>query len=62
MPTVHIDMFEGRTIDQKRDMVKKVTEAIVSSLNVTPDVVTIIINDMAYHNYAKGGVLRLDWK
>ena len=31
MPTVMIDFYKGRTLDQKRAMVKKVTEALVET-------------------------------
>ncbi len=62
MPIVHVDMLEGRTVEQKRKMVKEVTEAIVKSLSVPPDAVTIIISDMAHHDFAKAGVLRSDRK
>ena len=43
MPIVQIDMLEGRSVDQKRAMVAKVTEAIVETANCTPEVVTVII-------------------
>ncbi|HHW27075.1 MAG TPA: 2-hydroxymuconate tautomerase family protein [Firmicutes bacterium] len=62
MPIVHIDVLDGRTVEEKREMVKQVTDAIVNSLNVPPDAVTVIINDMPHHNFAKAGVLRSDRK
>jgi 4-oxalocrotonate tautomerase len=60
MPTVQIEMIEGRTVDQKRTLVKSVTEAICSSLSVPPSAVTIIIRDMQKHNLGKAGKLRCD--
>lgn len=62
MPTVQIEMLQGRTIDQKRKLVEKVTEAISESLTCSREVVTIIIREMAPEHYAKGGVLRIDNK
>ncbi len=62
MPIVQIEIIEGRTVEQKREMVKRVTEAIVNSLQVPPAAVSIIIRDMEKHNYANGGVLRADQK
>jgi 4-oxalocrotonate tautomerase len=53
-------MFEGRTIDQKRNLVTEVTDAVVKSLGVTPEDVRIIIQDMAKHDYSIGGKLFSD--
>jgi 4-oxalocrotonate tautomerase len=62
MPTIHINMFEGRTIDQKRKMVVAMTEALVKSLDVKPETVHIIISESPKHNIAVGGVLVSDRK
>jgi 4-oxalocrotonate tautomerase len=43
MPIVQIDLLEGRTVDQKRAMVAKVTQAIQETANCPADAVTIII-------------------
>ena len=60
MPFVQVEMLEGRTVDQKRKMVKAVTEAICTSLSVPDSAVTVIIRDMPKHNLAKAGKLRCD--
>jgi 4-oxalocrotonate tautomerase len=60
MPVVQIQMFEGRTIDQKRAMVRKVTDAICESIGCPADAVLIIVNDMKKHDYAEAGVLYAD--
>ena len=57
MPIVTIEMFAGRTLDQKKHLVEAVTQAISQSLGVTPGDVTIILREMEKHNHAKGGVL-----
>jgi 4-oxalocrotonate tautomerase len=36
MPRVTIQLVEGRTMEQKRALVKKVTDAIVETLNASP--------------------------
>jgi len=33
MPVIHVHMFEGRTLDQKRKLVAAMTEAVVKSLD-----------------------------
>lgn len=60
MPIVQIEMLEGRSIDQKREMVKKVTESIVESLKCPQAAVKIIIREMAPHHLGEGGKLRSD--
>ncbi|RYY96988.1 MAG: 4-oxalocrotonate tautomerase, partial [Comamonadaceae bacterium] len=46
MPTIRVDMFEGRTPEQKRDLVKALTQACVTALGSKPDSVDIILNDV----------------
>jgi len=60
MPIVQIDMLEGRTMEQKRAMVAKVTEAITATVNCPPEAVTIIIRDMPASHLGKAGKLRSD--
>ncbi len=60
MPIVQIHMIEGRSVEQKRALVQKVTDAVCETINVTPEHVKIILSDMAKHDYAIGGVLKLD--
>ncbi|MGI6226730.1 MAG: 2-hydroxymuconate tautomerase [Peptococcales bacterium] len=60
MPLVQIEMLEGRTLEQKRMLVEKVTEAVSESVNCSKEAVTIIIREMAYNHLAKGGKLRSD--
>ena len=60
MPNVTIDFLEGRTIEQKREMAKRVTQAIVETLNCKPEAVQIIMLEMAKDQLANGGVLKCD--
>lgn len=60
MPIIHVHLIEGRTIDQKRALVKEVTDAVCKTVNVTPEHVKIIMHDMAKHDYATAGVLKSD--
>jgi len=55
-------MFEGRTVEQKRKMVKAVTEAIVKSLGPPATIkgTRIIIQDLPKENFGFGGVLASD--
>jgi 4-oxalocrotonate tautomerase len=62
MPIIHVNMFEGRTVDQKRKMVVAMTEAAVKSLDVKPEAVRIIMHDIPRHNIAVAGVLASEKK
>lgn len=60
MPIITVNMFEGRTVDQKRKLVAEMTDAVVNSIGVKPEDVRIIIQDMAKHDYSIGGKLTID--
>ena len=53
MPVVIVEMWEGRTIDQKRGLVKDITSAFVK-IGTPAEAVQIIIKDNAKHNWAIG--------
>ena len=60
MPVVTIELIEGRTVDQKREMAKKITDVIKEVVKVKEDAVEIIFHDMKKENFAKAGKLFLD--
>ena len=60
MPTIRIDLFEGRTVEQKRALAAAITEACVRTIGSSPDSVDILMFDIAKQNWATGGVLWSD--
>lgn len=60
MPILQVEILKGRSVEQKREMVKKVTEAVCETLICPPDAVKIIIREMDTENYAHAGVLHCD--
>lgn len=56
MPVVTVDMWEGRTIDQKRQLVEGITAAF-QQIGVPADALQIILRDIPKHNWASGGKL-----
>lgn len=62
MPIVHIDLIEGRTDDQLKQMVKEVTDAIERTAIAPRDDIRIVINEMKKNNYSVGGTLKSDAK
>ena len=60
MPTVIIEADTGRTIDQKRGLVKDITDAVCKNFAVPPQAVTILIHEGSKENRAKAGKLASD--
>ena len=57
MPEVYIHAIEGRTKEQKRALIKDITDAVVKNFDVTADAVLVEIIEGSRDNKAKGGVL-----
>jgi len=57
MPTIRVEMFEGRTPEQKKNLVKAITQAVVDTLGSKPDSVDIILVDIRKDQWATGGEL-----
>lgn len=60
MPIVQIELLEGRTTEQKRKLVSKVTDAIVDSVDCSKENVTIVLREMPTNHLAKAGILDCD--
>lgn len=56
MPTLRVELFEGRSADQKRDLVAALTEATVRVLDCPPDAVDIVLSEVSRAHWATGGV------
>ncbi len=56
MPTIRVEMFEGRTEDQKKDFVKAITEATVQTLGSSPEAVDVLLFEIKRSDWATGGV------
>lgn len=57
MPVYHVEMMEGRTPDQKKQLVEAMTRTSVEILGGKPESVTIIITDVKRENWSSGGKL-----
>lgn len=60
MPFIHVMMLEGRTEDQKRRLVKAITDAMVEICKAPPEGTTVVIEEYPRQHWAKGGVLLSD--
>jgi 4-oxalocrotonate tautomerase len=57
MPEVVVYALEGRSVDQKRGLVRDITNALVKNYGVPADAVVVTVVETAKHDKAKGGVL-----
>ena len=60
MPLVIIEADAGRTIEQKRGLVKDITEAVCKNFAVPPQAVNILIHEGKKENRAHAGTLASD--
>ena len=60
MSEVYVYAVEGRTIDQKRALVKDITDAVVRNFNVGAEAVMVQIMESPRTSKAKGGFLFSD--
>lgn len=55
MPYVTVKMLEGRTEDQKKALVEKVTEAVSETTGAPVENVVVFIEEMPKNHYAVAG-------
>lgn len=60
MPEIVVYLIEGRTLEEKRGLVKDVTAAVVKNLGVPVESVTVSLVETAKTAKGKGGVLFSD--
>ena len=57
MPVVIDKLGKERTVQQKRKLVKAITEDVVSILEVKPEWVYVLIEELGQENWASAGEL-----
>lgn len=60
MPLIHVSLYEGRSIEQKREFVKAVTTEAARTLKCPPESVDIIFEDIKKSDWASAGKLASD--
>jgi 4-oxalocrotonate tautomerase len=60
MPEVVVYMLEGRSLEQKRGLVKDITSAVMKNAGAPADAVTVSIVESPKTSKGKGGVLFSD--
>lgn len=60
MPVIQITLLKGRTIEQKRKVAQRVTDAIVEEAGAKRESVTVTFVEVSREDYASGGTLLAD--
>ena len=60
MPVVTVQMWPGRSVEQKRKLVKAITDAMVEHADAKPTNLHVIIHDVELENWGLAGVLGVD--
>ena len=57
MPTIRVELMEGRTPEQKKNLVKALTQAVVDTLGSKAESVDVLLFDIKPTDWATGGKL-----
>jgi 4-oxalocrotonate tautomerase len=60
MPMVQITMLTGRTVEQKRKLAKRITDALVEEAGTAREGIMIAFHEVSKESYSSGGVLMVD--
>ncbi|MFG1222956.1 2-hydroxymuconate tautomerase [Xanthobacter wiegelii] len=60
MPLVVVEMWEGRSVEQKRNLVKAITKAMVEEAAGKPDHLHVVIHETPKDSWGRGGILGID--
>jgi len=55
MPFVRIDLWKGRNKEKKKELIKKVTSAVVDAIDCRAEAVQVVINEVEKDNWGIGG-------
>ena len=61
MPIIRVEMFK-RTQEQKKSLVKELTDAFVRTCGANKDAIKILITEVDENNWASGGIMTADKK
>ena len=56
MPVITIKLLEGRTDEQIKEMIKKVTEVVSRTVDAKPETISISVEEMRKDRYAVAGI------
>jgi len=60
MPVIQITLLKGRSIEQKRKVAARVTDALVEDAGAKREAITVTFVEVTKEDYASGGTLLAD--
>ncbi|MDO8751107.1 MAG: 2-hydroxymuconate tautomerase [Dehalococcoidia bacterium] len=60
MPIIRVEMWPGRTHEQKAALAKAITDAVVTIARTTPEATIVVFEEVAKENWAQAGKLSSD--
>jgi 4-oxalocrotonate tautomerase len=60
MPLIQITMLQGRTVDQKRKIAQRITDAMVEEAGARREAIVVTFLEVSKESYASGGELMAD--
>ncbi|WP_411345678.1 tautomerase family protein [Paenibacillus sp. WLX1005] len=60
MPFITIKVLEGRSVEQKRELVQKMSDLVSDVLELDKEKIFIFFEDLPQHNYGRNGELFSD--
>ncbi len=60
MPIIRIEMLPGRSLAQKRELVRVITDAVCNIAHTRPEDTVILFDEYSVENWATGGKLYID--
>lgn len=60
MPYIIIKALRGRSVELKRELAKRITDATVDVYGVAPEVVSVRFEEVEPDSLAVGGILKAD--
>ncbi|GAB6987012.1 tautomerase family protein [Nocardioides pyridinolyticus] len=60
MPLVRIDLFPGRSLEQKREITEVITRELVRIAECRPETITVMFNEVTRENWGRAGTLFVD--
>jgi 4-oxalocrotonate tautomerase len=62
MPVIQITISQGRSVEQKRELVRVLTKETARIMKTQDDKVRILIYEVSKENWGNAGILGLDMK
>jgi 4-oxalocrotonate tautomerase len=62
MPVIEITISQGRSVEQKRELIKVLTRETARIMQTQEEKVRILIYEVSKENFGSGGVIGVDMK